>query len=331
MSSSINWQYFRAVQSCISSRVGLSPSQTCQLPNPVLSIDKNYEASILSFLPHILAAFRGVDAFRSAADHIAIVHEVRCELKTRKTKSNDAELMAIVNKLSCNDCGSNNCVWPRRCHHQLSMELTSAQEFWDSILLRYARTPVDLPTHCDGCDDQMFTVCHTLECKKGYYLVVLWHNEIQDEHIDLASKALTPSAVHNAPRIHTTATTENHRPASSDSQSLQVQRRRERQCCGLRPLATRDWRHHGCAYHWSGCQVEYLLSANEGSHCSQAWEKAQVVGALSWTAPPLLSICCLHWWSHWKRSANHDEKAVSQTYWEDRQALFSGTMRVSQC
>jgi hypothetical protein len=77
----------------------------------------------------------------------------------------------------------------------------SAQEFRDSILLRYARTPADLPTHCDR-SDQKFTVCHALECKKGG-LVISRHNDIQDELIDLASKALTPSAVRNEPRIHT--------------------------------------------------------------------------------------------------------------------------------
>jgi hypothetical protein len=44
------------------------------LPNPVLSANKNYESSMLS-LSHILAAFCGVNGFRSA-DHIAIVREV---------------------------------------------------------------------------------------------------------------------------------------------------------------------------------------------------------------------------------------------------------------
>jgi hypothetical protein len=71
-----------------------------------------------------------------------------------------------------------------------------AQEFRDSILLRYARTPADLLTRCDECD-QKFSVRHALECKKGG-LVISRHNEIQDELVDLASKALTPSAVRNA-------------------------------------------------------------------------------------------------------------------------------------
>jgi hypothetical protein len=178
-------------------------------PNPVLSADKNYEASMLS-LSHILAAFPGVDEFRSA-DHIAIVREVRSELKTRKTKRNNATLMAIVNKLSCDDRrtilrGRDTGQWLTMPPSIVNGTELSAQEFRNSVLLRYARTPADLPTHCDGCD-QKFSVRHALECKKGG-LVISCHNEIRDEPVDLASKALTPSAVRDEPRIHTSCPAE---------------------------------------------------------------------------------------------------------------------------
>jgi hypothetical protein len=82
----------------------------------------------------------------------------------------------------------------------------SAQEFRDTLLLRHARIPGDLPSHCDGCGAK-FDVRHALECKVGG-LVILRHNEINKELCDLASKALAPSAVHVEPMIHSRRTAE---------------------------------------------------------------------------------------------------------------------------
>jgi hypothetical protein len=48
---------------------------------------------------------------------------------------------------------------------------------------------------------QKFSVCHTLECKTGG-LVISRHNEIRDELVDLASRAFTPSAVRDEPKIY---------------------------------------------------------------------------------------------------------------------------------
>ncbi len=76
----------------------------------------------------------------------------------------------------------------------------SAQEFRDAFLLRYGRSPGDLPSLCDGCG-QKFSVQHALECKKGGN-VILRHNEIRDELADLAAKAIIPSAIRNEPLIH---------------------------------------------------------------------------------------------------------------------------------
>ncbi len=75
----------------------------------------------------------------------------------------------------------------------------SPQEFRDSLHLRYARSPGDLPVHCDGCDAK-FSIRHALECKVGG-LIILRHNEVNDELGDLASKAMTPSAVRAEPLI----------------------------------------------------------------------------------------------------------------------------------
>jgi hypothetical protein len=76
----------------------------------------------------------------------------------------------------------------------------SAQEFRDALLLHYARTPGDLPLHCDGCGGS-FSICHILVCKVGS-LVTLWHNKINKERCDKVTKALPPSVtVHVEPMI----------------------------------------------------------------------------------------------------------------------------------
>jgi hypothetical protein len=69
----------------------------------------------------------------------------------------------------------------------------SPQEFRDTLLIRLARTPGDLPSHCNGCGGK-FDVRHALECKVGG-LIILQHNEINKELCNLASKALASSAV----------------------------------------------------------------------------------------------------------------------------------------
>jgi hypothetical protein len=71
----------------------------------------------------------------------------------------------------------------------------SAQEFRDALLLRYRRSPGDLPSQCDGCG-QKFSIQHALECKNGGS-VIKRHNEIRDELADIAAKAFIPSAIHN--------------------------------------------------------------------------------------------------------------------------------------
>jgi hypothetical protein len=71
----------------------------------------------------------------------------------------------------------------------------SPQEFWDSLHLCYARTVGDLSTHYNAmAATQKFSIHHALECKVGG-LIIMRHNEVNDELSDLASKAMTPSAV----------------------------------------------------------------------------------------------------------------------------------------
>jgi hypothetical protein len=82
----------------------------------------------------------------------------------------------------------------------LNSTCLSAQEFRDSLMLRYTKTPVDLPQHCDSCGAR-FLIDHALNCKKGG-LVIGLHEEVKEELIDLASRAFRPSQVCDEPRIH---------------------------------------------------------------------------------------------------------------------------------
>jgi hypothetical protein len=122
----------------------------------------------------------------------------------------DKELRSIVSKLSCDDRrtilrGKDTGQWLSVLPSTVNGTELSAQEFRDSLLLRYLRSPADLPSHCDGCGHK-FTVRHALECKKGG-LVISRHNEIQVELSGLASKAIIPSAVCGEPFIHDSRTT----------------------------------------------------------------------------------------------------------------------------
>jgi len=75
----------------------------------------------------------------------------------------------------------------------------SRQEWRDSLLLRYSLSPLDLPSKCDGCGGE-FSINHAHSCKHGG-LVILRHDEIKRELIDLSSMALRPTAVRDEPLI----------------------------------------------------------------------------------------------------------------------------------
>jgi hypothetical protein len=152
------------------------------LPDPTASSEGNYEASTL-VCSHILEAFRGTESF-SSADHQSLRKAVTAEIKTRHL---DYDTRRTILR------GKETGQWLSVMPSTLNGTKLSAQEFRDTLLLRHERTPGDLPSHCDGCGAK-FDVRHALECKVGG-LIILRHNEINEELCDLASKALAPSAI----------------------------------------------------------------------------------------------------------------------------------------
>ena len=84
-----------------------------------------------------------------------------------------------INRIREGDCSTWLSVLPTHDNQFLM----SADEFRDSIALRYGRSPTKMPGFCDGCS-QPFDISHALDCKKGG-LVIARHNESRDLNIEL--------------------------------------------------------------------------------------------------------------------------------------------------
>ena len=89
--------------------------------------------------------------------------------------------------------------WLTVAPNKLAGNLLSAEEWRDNARLRYGMRPLGLCDRCDGCGAR-FTVEHALQCSKGG-LVVLRHDNVQDEAGELCSNALAPSRVSYEPPI----------------------------------------------------------------------------------------------------------------------------------
>jgi hypothetical protein len=71
------------------------------IPDPTALAQPNYEASIL-LCSHILAAFRGVNVFRST-DHLKVIQDVKAELKLRNAAKSESSLNDLASKMSCDN------------------------------------------------------------------------------------------------------------------------------------------------------------------------------------------------------------------------------------
>jgi hypothetical protein len=76
----------------------------------------------------------------------------------------------------------------------------SANEFRDSLMLRYGLRPHNLPERCDGCNAP-FTVNHAMCCPKGG-LIAIRHDEMKMEWHSICAAAFKPSRVTDEPEIH---------------------------------------------------------------------------------------------------------------------------------
>lgn len=198
------------------------------LPNPVASADLNYKASTV-LCTHLIDALRGRAEF-SSATHSGTTRAVRAELRSRSLDCHNATLASIVHPLP-NDTrriimrGCETGAWLSVLPSTVNGTELSRQEFRDSLYLRYALTPPDLPSLCDGCG-QKFSVPHALDCPNGG-LIIARHNELRDELCDLAVRAIGRPAVRDEPLIHPSRPAA--QPTASDKSAHPVQCNRRKQ------------------------------------------------------------------------------------------------------
>jgi hypothetical protein len=76
---------------------------------------------------------------------------------------------------------------------------SSSHEWRYSVLLRYSLSPLGLPLKCDGRGHD-FSISKALKYKYGG-LVVLRHDKVTGELIELGTMALRPAAVRDEPLI----------------------------------------------------------------------------------------------------------------------------------
>ena len=89
--------------------------------------------------------------------------------------------------------------WLTTMPNRLNGTELSAEEFRDSLRLRFGVLPKGLPPRCDGCGHK-FSVEHALSCSKGG-VVLLRHNEVSEEWQQMCAQAYTPRAVSDEPLI----------------------------------------------------------------------------------------------------------------------------------
>jgi hypothetical protein len=173
------------------------------ISNPTLTADDAHRTSV-ACTSHLSTTLReGQDL--DAQVHSRHVGTERRQSQRLRKKSGQASLAAVSaaapkatqRRLSrARETGA----WITSMPDSLNGTVLSAEEFRDSLRLRYGLKPHALPESCDGCG-QRFSVGHALSCKKGG-LVLLRHNDLVAEWHELSAQALTPSAVSDEPLIH---------------------------------------------------------------------------------------------------------------------------------
>ena len=173
------------------------------LPNPIKTAKQNHQAS-KDVCSHLISALNDESAFETAV-HTQTMAAAKAAIQASKDCMHQQELKRITDPMQAATKrtilrGQETGQWLQIPPSYINGTCLSDLEFRDSLHLRYARTPPNLPTHCDGCGAK-FSIAHGLECKKGG-LVTQRHNEIKFELQDLAARALIPSVVRDEPQIY---------------------------------------------------------------------------------------------------------------------------------
>ena len=173
------------------------------IPDPRDRAAPNYDASCAMTAPLItsLTDRSPLSALEYAVD-ASIQRDASRAARAREAEATSKELQAAASQLQARrmDRARETGAWLTAMPDTLNGTVLAAEEFRDSLRLRYGLTPTSLPGRCDGCGER-FTVDHAMSCKKGG-LVLLRHNDVCGEWGQLCAQALTPSAVSDEPLIH---------------------------------------------------------------------------------------------------------------------------------
>ena len=174
------------------------------IPNPVTSAETNYKDSTL-VCSHLIRALRGQEVFNPSKHmetRTAVIHICK-DRKADEYESKYTELSSewdVLKKRTITR-GKETGTWLTLQPTFVNGTELSSHEWRDSFLLRYSLSPLGLPLKCDGCGDD-FSINHALKCKYGG-LIILRHDEVTRELIELGTMALRPAAVRDEPLITT--------------------------------------------------------------------------------------------------------------------------------
>ena len=166
---------------------------------------------------HLIRALRGQETFRPSK-HSETRSAVTRACKDRKVEEYESTLNEIsrdwdVLKKRTIMRGKETGTWLTILPTFVNGTELSNHEWQDTFLLCYsALFPLGLPLKCDGCGDD-FSINHALKCKYGG-LIILRHDEVTRELIELGTMALRPAAVRDEPLI---TPVPKHHPAQTNS------------------------------------------------------------------------------------------------------------------
>eukprot|EP00978_Attheya_sp_CCMP212_P019803 scaffold55888_cov35-Attheya_sp.AAC.1 len=162
----------------------------------------NFRASTIVY-GHLVALLRERATF-NVAEHTSVIKEGRAAMRLCRATINDSELTCLLRNLPQEkrrivERGRRTGAWISVQPSTINGTEVSAKEFCNATHLLYAQVPPNFPTTCDGCSCNNFSVQHALSCKVGG--LIISRHEIKDKLVQLAGKALKPSAIHDEPLI----------------------------------------------------------------------------------------------------------------------------------
>ena len=173
------------------------------LRNPMDTAASVHAASLGATL-HLTRSLVDGDVMFDLGTHLAVARDAGQAARSGRLEREQRFLNAWASDLPADkrrdkrNCASG--VWLTVVPSRLNGTSISADEWRDNVRLRYNHLPLNMPQHCDGCNERM-TVEHALSCKKGG-LVHIRHDDVADEWRHLCGTALSFGRVEREPRIY---------------------------------------------------------------------------------------------------------------------------------